>query len=206
MNGTLIDYVCDVFVSYRRQKPVQIWVASYFIELFENWLEQELGRAPVVFWDEDGLDNGDLWKPKIMHKLAGSRCIVTIWSKGYFLSPWCVAEWETFRRRGTMAKLQTTGLVVPIQWQDGDSYPDEAKAFKPADFRKYALTAAAFPGTTLFLEYEQDVQRLAISVAKKIEQSPNFDLSWNVVDPDTIHIDAAARNGWAHTLRAVGPN
>jgi hypothetical protein len=179
------DYTRDVFISYHRQARTKIWIRSHFYDLFQGWLEIELGRKVSVFYDEDDVDTGDLWAEKILNRLKTSKCIVPIWSRGYFSSRWCVAEWETFRLRTAALKMSTTGLVIPIRWQDGDLYPPQAQAIKPADFRTYAYTTTVFPAERAGA-YEDDVKKLANLVAEKIESAPKYDATWPIVQPDDL--------------------
>jgi hypothetical protein len=196
------DYTHDVFVSYHRQPPTKTWIERHFFTLFCDWLAVELGRPARVFWDNSSIEAGDVWKSKILNVLRKSRCLVPVWSKGYFHSRWCIAEWETFRKRAQIL-LVDGSLIVPIQWHDGESYPPEAKAIFPVDFRPYAVTAPSFPDTGHFMTYEQELKKFVLRVAQSIDTAPPFQDNWPFVDPDDVTIKPLVDNSQWHILKAT---
>jgi hypothetical protein len=193
-------YNYEVFISYNRQRATRIWIKEFFFEKFKEWLDLELGGVDSrIFWDERDVEVGTYWKPEILSALATSKCILPIWTRGYFYSCWCVAEWKTFCLRERQKRI---GLIVPVQWQDGKYYDKEALKQTPADFREYATTARAFINSDLYMEYEHDLREVCRKVAERIEAAPEFDKKWPVVDPNTFEIVDADKlsNDWDITL------
>jgi len=194
-----MNYTHDVFISYRRVRKLRDWIEKYFYGQFRDALELELGREPRLFWDEEGVSEGDLWEEKILDGLKSAICMVSILSKPYFQSPWCLAEWQTFWKRSEVVDLKLSSLIFPIRWHDGDDYPDFAKAIKPIDFREYAVTAAAFEFTQQFLDYEVMLKRFAEIVSERVQKAPAYSDQWPVVKPDNISTSSETEN-WKHEL------
>jgi hypothetical protein len=195
-----MDYNWEVFISYNRQRATRTWVREFFYDKFKEWLNVELGiRDSRIFWDDHDVEVGGYWKRDILSALVTSRCILPIWTRGYFNSCWCVAEWKTFCLR---QRQQKVGLIVPIQWQQGNFLPEDAREQTPANFWEYATNAPAFLNSALYMEYEHDLRSVCQKVAERIEAAPAFDENWPFVDPDTFevaHVDELT-NDWDITL------
>lgn len=193
-------YNYEVFISYNRQRVTHTWIKKFFFDKFKEWLDLELGGIDSrIFWDERDVEVGTYWKSEILSALATSKCILPIWTRGYFNSCWCVAEWKTFCLR---ERQKRAGLIVPVQWQDGKHYATEALKQTPADFREYATTAPAFINSVKYMEYEHELRAVCQKVAERIEDAPEFDEKWPVVDPDTFKVVGADKlsNDWDITL------
>jgi hypothetical protein len=182
-DGDGYDY--DVFVSYKWGPCTKTWVHDFFIVEFEKRLHEILGGCRV-FWDRDGIEEGERWREVILAALAKSACIVPIWSILYFQSRWCVAEWETFRRREETVRSTDNPLVVPIRVVDGNDYPEAAKQVKGFDFHDHFITASGFKGTALYVEFEREVHRLAERVSHVVRSAPPHNPRWPVVTPESI--------------------
>jgi hypothetical protein len=133
-----LPYRFDFFVSYRRSylrngKPqetaVGAWVKQVFYpELCALWNEQQPDAQ--VFLDEESIPTGAHWPSYLKEAIRDSRCLLPIWSPPYFGSRWCKAELESMRLREKQCNIhlaQGRGLVVPVVFHDGDSFPAEAR-------------------------------------------------------------------------------
>jgi hypothetical protein len=181
-------YNWEVFISYNRQPPTHDWVKEFFYNKFKEWLDFELGiRNSRIFWDDHDVGVGTYWKGEILGALVTSKCILPIWTKAYFNSRWCVAEWRTFCDRER--ENEGAHLIVPILWQSGNFLPPDALKQKPADFEKYAITASAFLNSPLFIDYERELKGLCRTVAERIKAAPEFAENWPFVDPDKLELD-----------------
>jgi hypothetical protein len=199
MSDAPISYRYDVFVSYRRIGKVKPWVGQHFVPYLKTAMTEPLGREPRVFWDETSVAEGQRWHSAILDALRHSCCLVPIWSKPYFGSPWCVAEWQTFLRRATLT--QRDELVVPVRFNDGEDFPPEALAAKPFDFRDFAINAPAFVQSPRFLEYESALDRLAERLVEVLEAAPKCLLEWPVVDPGEVEIVDLQNGKWNFRFR-----
>lgn len=181
-----MSYQYQVFLSYRRLGPVEVWVRDFFRKEFEDWLTEELGGEPArVFLDQTDLRPGDQFEAKLGQTLSTSCCLVPIWTPSYFKSSWCWAEWQTFRKRAQLARTPNVNLVVPIRWCDGDHFPAEAKNTQWEDFNEFAMTGPAFRSTVGFLDFQKKVHSFAAKVAAEIDKAPAAD-EWPVVTPKEI--------------------
>lgn len=184
------QYEFDVFVSYSRAPVTRVWVKRYIIGprdrekrtgvTFVDWLEQHLGREPRVFYDDHGLEVGDKWADEILAALANSKCIVPIWSKPYFASSWCMAEWETFRLRAESTKHT---LAVPIRLMAKEDLPKSVRGFTIADFREYNNPAPGYPKTERFADFQEALNGFANRVNDLLGDNPDFDPNWPIVQP-----------------------
>jgi hypothetical protein len=192
------NYEWDVFISYRRLSRVKEWVRDYFIKALTDSLEMELGVPPKIFWDEEGVEAGNRFTPTILNALKKSRCLICLWVKPYFQSPWCIAEWKTFVERAQRVNMDARGLTVPIRLRDSEEYTEE---FKPLDFTEFNTTAPHWVQTEKYMSFQSAIDKLAERIVEIINSAPDFDLNWEVIHPDTITIDSKAFEGWAFHLK-----
>src|SRR5262249_8127901 len=92
------DYLYDVFVSYRHKEPVLDWLRHHFYPKLQRWLPNVMPRDPEIFVDWQ-IEVGSAWPLTLREGLLRSRCMVAICTPEYFRSPWCLAEWRSFRAR-----------------------------------------------------------------------------------------------------------
>ena len=97
-NGILSGYKYHIFISYRRAGEAGEWVHNHFFPVLKGRLESMLPEEPKIFIDEN-IEKGSKWPEKLAQALHQSRCMIAVWSPGYFRSTWCVAEWETLLAR-----------------------------------------------------------------------------------------------------------
>ena len=190
-----VDYEHDVFISYKRSPIQNEWLRQHFVRLFSEFVRDEIiaecQRAPgSIFFDESqlseearefdltGIEPGQNWRNELKVALKTSRCLVALWSPGYFLSPWCKAEWETFQMRSIQ---EGKGLVVGVSVHDGKSFPQDAKAIQYMDLSPYKIIGAGFTASLKYVDFQEKVQALAHYVAKAVKQAPAF-ADWPVVD------------------------
>ena len=191
-------YEYDVFISYRRVDRVKTWMRDYFVKKLTEALELELDDPPKIFWDEPGVEEGNRFTPIILKALKTSKCLVTIWVKPYFQSPWCVAEWRTFVERAKNENRDADGLTIPVRLHDSEKFAMEFKAF---DFREFNHTAPYWVQTDKFLNFEKQVDNLAKRISDLVKSVPDFNINWEVVEPEAIQLDDEAFEGWAFHLK-----
>ena len=91
-------YEYDLFLSYRREGDVGEWVRNHFHDRLRNCLNSEFPRPVRIFFDV-GQEPGTHWRKNIARALQRSHLLVAVLSPQYFTSSWCLAEWNTIRRR-----------------------------------------------------------------------------------------------------------
>lgn len=190
MKAVRPDYDFDLFISYRRQEFCRQWVRDEFVPQFRSRLEAELGGTPEIFYDETSVNDGEIIREKVLQALAKSACILTILSRAYFTSNWCLAEWKTFETRAEMEGLHKKGksLIVPVQWQDGKHYAEHvgASAMQGRDFREFRLVGIGWHESRGYVDYQKSLNKLAKLVATLIENAPAFKDEWPVLGPEDV--------------------
>jgi len=150
-------------------------------------LEGELSEDPKLFKD-DQIDVGDAWPNRLAAELLTSRCMIAIWTPKYFRSKWCLAEWDTMRKREEILGMRTrdnpSGLVYPIVFSDGKSFPKRAIEIQYLDdFRRFAYPYPVFKESQLYIEFHDSVAKVAKEIAGMILNSPPFDSKWPTIRP-----------------------
>jgi hypothetical protein len=193
-------YEYDVFVSYTHEPPVGPWVREFFVAELKQWLSAgELTFEPRIFWDKTSLGAGDLLLPNLRRCILYSKCIVPVWSNDYFRSSWCVAEWESFRRRGEAVGLQTSGLVIPVRFV-GKNFPPKANEVLSENF--YEFSSLVGKDSQKFELFRQRVQAFSERVAKVVLSAPPHRVDWPVIDAMEIET-MSSRTEALNTLREI---
>ena len=91
------NYRYDVFLSYRRRWPVDDWVKHHFYPALKGWLGESLQREPDIFFDAESINTGTDWPTELQQAHTHSRCLLPVWTRLYFASKWCSAEWRSVR-------------------------------------------------------------------------------------------------------------
>lgn len=190
MNSGNNGYEYDVFLSYPRHEPALGWVHLHFFPRLQEWLTECLGRPAAIFVDTKDLETGTTWPLQIKQALLRSRILVPVLSAVYFRRPWCQAEWNSMRRRETMLGMRTpqrpSGLIFPVIFFDGESFPEDAKSIQLADFRRWNLNVPGFRNTDSYVEFVQEVQRFAQGVHRTFDDVPVWEDGWPVVEPPAV--------------------
>lgn len=180
------DYEYDVFISYSRSLVISPWVNKYLYPLLQAWLNQNLGgRRARIFVDQQEMDSGVRWPQSLRDALLTSKCLVPVLSGDYFYRPWCVSEWSNFIERENVLGLNATPetLIVPVVFNDGESFFDEAKTYlMNFDFKDCRSASPNFEKSEKFFVFEEKVERLAEVIANKLKTIPNFNPKWPVIE------------------------
>jgi hypothetical protein len=182
------SYVNDVFISYSHQGAVHKWVHQHLYGLIQDWLPNYLPYQPKIFIDEEEIKPGTQWPPKLRRELKMSRSLLAIWSRSYFDSHWCTAEFESFRARENMLKLRTeqepSGLIYPILFTSPPEYlPPKVKKIQYQDLSEYAYTSEGFKRTVEYLDFEKEVKELCRELANMILGAPDWRDNWPIRMP-----------------------
>jgi hypothetical protein len=185
-NAHFVDtgYDYELFMSYRRNGNVRDWVQNHLAPLLIRCLEDELPEKPRVFLDSNQ-EVGIEWPDNILRALNRSKLLLAIWSPSYFTSPWCLAEWHTMLLReqalgiGGLSKLP--GLIYPIRFSDGNSFPAEAQQVQQElSFKDWRFPYLHFKDSILYLDFHRAVVRLAENIAERLQLCPPWQSDWPV--------------------------
>lgn len=77
--------MADVFISYCRED--RLFASGRGLE----WVLRE--KAPdITFWRDKEIAAGAVWSHEICDQLRNAKCVVVIWSKHSWISPWVRQE------------------------------------------------------------------------------------------------------------------
>jgi hypothetical protein len=183
-----MDYKYDFFLSYSRKNPVGAWVRNHFHPELSQWVDSFAVQPARVFIDRD-IEEGEHWPERLEQALRHSKYLVAIWSPQYFSSRWCMAEWQSMRSREARLGLATPqaprGLIYPVVFSDGKSFPAPAQAVQRQDLSTLNYPNPEFKQTTRYLEFVDRMKSICESLATWIDErpAPAFDPNWPVVRP-----------------------
>jgi TIR domain len=191
-NTVLADpgYEWDVFVSYRRNGNVGSWVQNHLAPVLVRCLEDELPESPRIFIDTQQ-DVGTKWPDNIVRALVRSRLLLAVWSPSYFTSQWCLAEWQTMLLReqllGIGSPANPIGLVYPIVFSDGDSFPPETRRVQQVCFKDWRVPYPHFRKSVQYVDFHWAVVRVAEDLAKRLPSCPIWRRDWPIAKIDQVH-------------------
>lgn len=191
-------YKYDIFLSYRRKGPVLDWVDNHFLQLLKDWLNEADGfeRDPEIFVDREEINPGMRWPAKLEDALKHSKILVCVWSPSYFRSPWCLAEWKSMQSREKLLGLGTPanpeGLVYPVKFNDGESFPQDAKQVQFRDLSRWNNSVKSFRDTPAYVGFEDEIKSIADQLSAMISKAPDWRPDFPVELPQPA---AAAAHG-----------
>jgi hypothetical protein len=173
------EYRWDAFISYHRDPDFDRWMTKVFGILQQN-LANYLGGKANIFIDVRDIELGDRWTDELKDALRTSKCLIPFIEPAYFASPWCTAEFETFRMR-------KNAPITPIAIHPADDpswIPDYARVYQWLDVEEYHLQTLAFGNSERATELEIRLKKHAASTAKKIAKAPPFQDDFRLIVPD----------------------
>jgi hypothetical protein len=149
-----------------------------------------MDRPPEVFVDEQ-LEVGQYWPDELEHVLSHSRYLLAVWAPPYFTSAWCMAEWQSMRERervlGIPGPRTTRGLVYPVVFADGDSFPQEARQVQArVDLSRFGFPYPQFSQTPTYLEFHAKVKAIAEDLAMRLPLAPPWQGNWPIRRPEPL--------------------
>lgn len=184
------NYEYDVFISYRRIDPVRGWVQNHFFPLLRMWLHESFPakHRPVVFIDQE-IETGAQWADELRYALLKSKCLVCVWSPSYFGQHWCLAEWLSMREREKLLQKRADSrlrLIYPVKFNDGDSFPADARSAQYMDLSQFNSPHPNFKDTTPYIDFDRQIQQVAHKVAQMALAAPVWEPGWPLVLPDDL--------------------
>jgi hypothetical protein len=175
------DYEFDVFISYRRKGNPHNWVRNHFYPRLKDYLADQLPEDPVLFIDE-GMEVGSVWPDRLEEALVRTRILVPVLSPQYFRSPWCLAEWHSMAERERLLGHQ--GLIYPVLFSDSENFPSFARARSWHDLKKWNTPDLGFQRTKKWIKFVEQIEQVAIELARRIDRVPKWEPGWPVERPD----------------------
>jgi hypothetical protein len=188
-----MDYLYDVFISYRRHSEWTPWTREHVRNLLDAYLTQELGKSPDIFVDDRIVPGAD-WPRRLGDSLARARVLLAIFSGDYFGSDWCLHELDLMH--GRLLRFPDSNLIVPVLGHDGHLIPVEIARLQPFDLSAFRNTDLQ-RRTPRYEQFSDAVRNLAPHVASAIGTAPRF-------DPDWVH-ECRARFDQVYGAHCGGP-
>lgn len=134
------------------------------------------------------MEVGTYWPEELAQALSESRYLLAVWSPPYFTSSWCVAEWQSMRQGekllGIPRREERLGLIYPVVYADGNSFPEEARAVQSRfDLSAYGFPYEQFNRTDAYLEFHAKVKSIAADLAGRLANAPPWRPDWPVCRP-----------------------
>ena len=77
------------------------------------------------------------------------------------------------QRLGLTSPENPTGIAVPLNLWDGESFPASVGDIQRLDLRKYLLVGKAFEDSPLYVTFQQELQTWIPQLARLIADAPN---------------------------------
>jgi hypothetical protein len=172
------------------------WVRNHLSPVLKNCLEDEMDRPPDVFVDEQ-LEVGQYWPNELEQILSHSRYLLAVWAPPYFTSAWCMAEWQSMVARerllGIPGPQTTRGLIYPVVFADGDSFPLEARQVQArVDLTRFGFPYPQFSQTSAYLDFHTNVRAIAKDLAERLPLAPPWQENWPIRRPEPFALPQAA--------------
>jgi TIR domain len=183
-------YEHDIFISYRRSATVGRWVQSHLAPLLNARINEE-APAPVRVFCDFQMEEGTNWPAELKHQVRGSKLLLAVWSADYFRSPWCMAEWQSFRQRenllGFFSEDHPQGLVYPLRYADGSHFhPDAQNVLLTKDFSSLNYPDEVFRQSAKYLEFDDLVKKMAVELVARLAEIPSWRDDFPIIEPEPL--------------------
>lgn len=173
-------YTYDIFISYKRGADTNKWVKDHFEPLLKTYVEFELGYPPRVFRDDRLMDGGS-WPLDLGVALGSSKVLVSLWTKTYFHSEWCVSEMATMLQRemdmGHRTPACPSALVLPSVLHDCDPVPPSVAHIQHRVLRDF-FNVRMRADSTKSEQLADAIALAAPAIAAAIEKAPPWQQTW----------------------------
>jgi len=181
-------YRYDIFISYVRAPFMGPWMHNHFFPKLKARLGEISPLRPEIFCDEK-MDDGVNLTQELKNTLRDSAVLVSVWSADYFRSRWCMAEWESFRKRdeklGMFGAANPSSLIYPILYngETKDFHPEARLPLLKKDFSEYNYADPVFANSVDYLKFDKMVQQVAKDLKAKRESAPPWADDFPIAEP-----------------------
>jgi hypothetical protein len=180
-------YEYDVFISYQRTSPtVPLWIKNHFYPRLLEALDDNADFDVKIFYDEE-MPVGVDWPKKYQSALGRTRILLPVCSPKYFQDEWCLAEWHSMAEReevlGMCSSQIPEGLIYPVIFSDSRTFPTYAKKRRMRNCRNWNQPYPQFQASMAYLQFHEELSRIAEELVDFIEQAPEWRADWPVSMP-----------------------
>ncbi len=171
------------FLSYARRDAIgQERLRVFYEELAREvgskaGLNSNVKETEIGFFDQEGIETGDIWPEALSKALQTSRVFVCLFSPGYFNSEYCGREFQVFLSRieafAASQKVKAPPLIIPVLWDSPKRFPTPL----PSTISEIQYTHSDF-GETYSMEglhfimrlnkYKDDYELFKMRLAEKL--------------------------------------
>lgn len=173
-----MEYINDVFISYKRGWINEQWLEQIFLPHFKEYLNELLPNPPVIFVDKTGLIAGVDFSQELFRNLVYSRSFVSIWSPPYFRrSEWCVKEFLTMKYQQELYQIAPGGtpptLIFPLLLRKLiDPIPSMVQNIHYLDYCEFNVIGDPFFKSDLYLKFQRKLSEDVSKIADIINNAP----------------------------------
>lgn len=175
-----MSYTYDIFISYKRDPEANLWIKDHFEPLLIHSVGLELGRSPTIFRD-NRLAEGGSWPIDLGRALGCSKVLVSLWTKTYFHSDWCVREMAAMLEREQEIGYRSVSvpgvLVLPSVLHDCDPLPNEVAHIQHGVLRDF-FNVRMRRDSTKAEALADALTQAAPAIARAIEDAPTWQATW----------------------------
>lgn len=179
-----MPYQYDIFISYKRDRETNRWIDEHFEPLLKHAVELELGRTVTIYRDTQ-LHDGGTWPLELGIALGSSRVLVSLWTKTYFHSDWCVRELSMMLDReqttGCRRSSKPDGLIIPAVLHDCETVNPELVHVQYREIRD-CFNVRMRRDSPRAERLADELAAAAPGIARSIENAPDWQPHW----PNTI--------------------
>ena len=183
-------YDFDIFISYRRTDTVGRWVKNHLLPRLQDRLN-DIAPTQVRVSCDIQMETGVRWPDELKRRLARSGLLIMVCTADYFRSPWCMAEWQSFRERekmlGYFGSANPRGLTYPVRYADGDYFhPEIRPAQCRMDFRGLNYPDEIFRNSPKYIDFDELVQAMAEELVPRLSALPIWRDDFPIVEPEPL--------------------
>jgi hypothetical protein len=177
-------YSYNVYLSYHRGGILETWLERFFLDELRNWLSLELeGEVEhlKIFFNNN--TQRAVWDATHKEAIRRSCCMVAVLTAGYWRSPECLAELESFKAR---QELENTALTFGVLFHESGLNPTAPK-LQIMDFQKHTYVYEGFRVSAKYGNFQDDVKIFARELAELIRNAPSeCERFWPVLLPEEV--------------------
>jgi hypothetical protein len=101
---------------------------------------------------------------------------------------WCLAEWKSMELREKLAGMvspeqQPQNLIYPVIFSDSETFPKFATDRRMRNFKSWNHPHPQFERSMKYLKFDDEVKRIAVELARLLDQVPAWRPDWPVETP-----------------------
>lgn len=182
-----MPYEYEIFISYRRSSTAGRWVQNHLLPRLSDRIN-EISPQEVRISCDTKLDSGVLWPEELKRRLRMSGLLLCVWTADYFRSPWCMAEWMSFKAReallGMFTPANPQGLVYPIRYADGKFFHPDAKNTQcRLDFSALSYPDEVFRLSKKYIVFDDLVTEMANDLVNRLVTLPAWQDNFPIAEP-----------------------